>query len=78
LQPRAKAIVRLRNTLLGAAIGAGAGLGIGAGTDAQCSPHCFLGNNLAKAIFTPLGALVGTVVGVAWPTGRWHEIYRSK
>jgi hypothetical protein len=68
---------RLRNTLIGAGVGAGAGLGIGAGSDAGCSPHCFLGNNLGKAIFTPLGALVGAIIGVAWPTGRWHEVYRK-
>ena len=69
---------RLRNTLIGLGIGAGAGLGIGAGSDAGCSPHCFLGNDLGKAIFTPIGAIVGTVVGVAWPTGLWHDIYRVK
>lgn len=69
---------RLRNTLIGLGIGAGAGLGIGAGEDSTCNPHCFLGNNIGKAIFTPLGALVGTIIGVAWPTGRWHEIYRMK
>ena len=69
---------RLRNTLIGLGVGAGAGLGVGAGADAGCSPHCFLGNNLAKAFFTPLGAVIGTIVGVAWPTGLWHEVYRSK
>lgn len=69
---------RLRNTLIGLGVGAGAGLGIGAGTDAQCAPHgCFLGNNIGKEVLTPLGALVGTIVGVAWPTGRWHEVYRK-
>jgi hypothetical protein len=69
---------RLRNTLIGFGVGAGAGLAIGAGEDAQCSPHCFLGNDIGKAIFTPMGAAVGAIVGVAWPTGRWHEIYRVK
>jgi hypothetical protein len=68
---------RLRNTLIGLGIGAGAGLGIGAGSDATCNPHCFLGNNIGKEVLTPLGAIVGTIVGVAWPTGRWHEIYRQ-
>lgn len=68
---------RLRNTLIGLGVGTGAGLGIGAGSDSTCNPHCFLGNNLGKAIFTPLGALVGTIIGVAWPTGLWHEIYRK-
>ena len=68
---------RLRNTLIGLGVGAGAGLGIGAGSDSTCNPHCFLGNNIGKAVFTPIGAIVGTIVGVAWPTGRWHEIYRK-
>jgi hypothetical protein len=68
---------RLRNTLIGLGVGAGAGLGIGAGSDAGCSPHCWFGNDIGKEVLTPLGALVGTIVGVAWPTGRWHEIYRK-
>ena len=25
----------------------------------------------------PLGALIGTVVGVALPTGGWHDVYRA-
>jgi hypothetical protein len=69
---------RLRNALLGAGIGAGAGVGIGAGTDSTCSPHCFLGNNFGKEILTPVGAVVGTLIGIAWPTGLWHEVYRAK
>ena len=31
-----------------------------------------------KAILTPVGAIIGTIVGLAWPTGLWHEVYRSK
>ncbi len=69
---------RKRNTLIGLGIGAGAGLGIGVGVDHQCGYSCFISNNWGKAIFTPLGALIGTIIGVAWPTGYWHEIYRSK
>jgi hypothetical protein len=69
---------RLRNALLGVGIGAGAGLGIGAGMDSTCSPRCFIGNNLGKEIITPIGAIVGTLIGIAWPTGLWHEVYRSK
>jgi hypothetical protein len=67
---------RLRNTLIGLGIGAGAGLGLGAGSDASCNPHCLGGNNIGKEVLTPIGAIVGAIVGVAWPTGRWHEIYR--
>jgi hypothetical protein len=69
---------RKRNTLIGLGIGAGAGLGIGAGLDHGCSNCLFRDDNLGKAVFTPLGALIGTIIGVAWPTGYWHEIYRSK
>ncbi len=70
---------RGRNTLIGLGIGAGAGLAIGAGADSSCAPHnCWFDNNFGKVVFTPLGALVGTIVGVAWPTGGWHEVYRLK
>ena len=69
---------RARNTLIGLGVGAGAGLAIGAGADSACSRDCFLGNNVGKAIFTPLGAIVGTVVGALWPTGGWKDVYRAK
>jgi hypothetical protein len=70
---------RIRNTFIGLAAGAGGGAGIGAGLDAQCAPRgCFISNNLGKEILTPIGAVVGTLIGIAWPTGLWHEIYRAK
>ncbi len=70
---------RVRNTLIGLGLGAGAGLAGGAVEDhSSCAGRCGFGNNLGKVIFTPIGALVGTVVGLAWPTGGWHEVYRSK
>jgi len=69
---------RKRNTLIGLGVGAGAGLGIGAGLDHSCNSSCWFNDNIGKAVFTPLGALIGTVIGVAWPTGGWHEVYRSK
>jgi hypothetical protein len=69
---------RARNTLIGLGIGAGAGVAIGAGADSSCAGRCLFGNNLGKEIFTPIGAIAGTIVGVAWPTGGWHEVYRSK
>jgi hypothetical protein len=67
---------RGRNTLIGLAIGTGAGLAAGAGVDSQRSPGDWL-PNFGKAVFSPLGALIGTVVGVALPTGRWREVYRA-
>jgi hypothetical protein len=30
-----------------------------------------------KVVLTPLGAIIGTVVGVALPTGGWREVYRA-
>ncbi len=69
---------RARNTLIGLGIGAGAGLAIGAATDHGCNGNCFFGNNVGKEILTPFGAIVGTVVGVLWPTGGWKDVYRAK
>jgi len=69
---------RMRNTLIGLGAGAGTGLAIGAGTDASCGGHCWFGNNIGKEVLTPVGAIVGTLIGVAWPTGLWHDVYRSK
>jgi hypothetical protein len=69
---------RARNTLIGAGIGAGAGLAIGAAGDHSCSNDCFISQNFLKETVTPIGAVIGAIVGVAWPTGRWHDVYRSK
>lgn len=71
---------RKRNALIGLGIGAGGGLGIGAGLDQSCNSTgwLFRCNNAGKAIFTPIGAIIGTIIGVAWPTGGWHEVYRSR
>lgn len=67
---------RGRNTLIGLAIGTGAGLAVGAAVDAQAGPGNWL-PNAGKVVFSPLGALIGTVVGVALPTGGWHDVYRA-
>jgi hypothetical protein len=70
---------RKRNTLIGFGVGTGAGVALGAGLDHGCLPRgCFISNNIGKEVFTPLGALIGTIIGVAWPTGYWHEVYRAK
>src|SRR5689334_14807717 len=61
---------RRRNTLIGLGVGAGAGLAIGAGADHSCAADgCFISQNFGKDVFTPLGAIIGTIIGVAWPTG---------
>jgi hypothetical protein len=69
---------RMRNALIGFGIGAGAGAGIGAGADASCTGNCSWFPNLGVEIFTPVGAIVGGVVGAVVPTGGWHEIYRAR
>jgi hypothetical protein len=73
---------RKRNALIGAGIGAGAGAGIGAGMDATCTGVCATGfpkfHNLGIYVFTPLGAIAGTIVGAVLPSGGWHEIYRAR
>lgn len=63
---------RLRNVLLGAAIGAGAGLVIGAAKDASYSED---GEHLAKMLITPIGAGLGAAVGAAFPA--FETIYRA-
>ena len=68
---------RGRNTLIGLAIGAGAGLAMGAGIDSHASHGWLDFPNIGKEVFTPLGALVGTVIGVALPTGGWRDAYRA-
>jgi len=65
---------RGRNTLIGLSIGAAAGLASGAAIDRN--NHGWF-QNLGKEFFTPLGAIVGTVVGVAFPTGGWRVVYRA-
>jgi hypothetical protein len=67
---------RGRNTVIGLAIGTGAGLAAGAGVDSQAS-HSDWFPDAGKVVFTPLGAIIGTVVGVALPTGGWREVYRA-
>jgi hypothetical protein len=67
---------RGRNTLLGLAIGTGAGLAAGAGVDAQAG-HGDWFPYAGKVVFAPLGAIIGTVVGVALPTGGWRKVYRA-
>jgi hypothetical protein len=65
---------RGRNTLIGLAIGTAGGLATGAAIDH--GDHGWF-PNLGKAVFTPIGAIVGTVVGVAIPTGGWRVVYRA-
>jgi hypothetical protein len=65
---------RGRNTLIGLGIGAGVGLGIGVGVDHGFG-HRF---GIGELLGTPIGAVIGTIIGAVWPTGTWHDVYRSK
>jgi hypothetical protein len=67
---------RGRNTLIGLAIGTGAGLAVGAGVDSSAGPGVMF-PNLGKVVFSSAGVLLGTVIGVALPTGKWREVYRA-
>jgi hypothetical protein len=67
---------RGQNTLVGLAIGTGAGLAVGAGLDSQAGPGGFF-PNAGKVVFSPLGAILGTVIGVGLPTGGWRDVYRA-
>ena len=67
---------RGRNTLIGLGVGHPAdGFAAGAGIDHE-TPTAG-SRNAGKAVLTPIGAIIGTVVGVAIPTGGWREVYRA-
>ena len=66
---------RGRNTLIGLGVGAAGGLGIGAGLHHANQTGWF--SDFGKYFLTPIGAIIGTVVGVAIPTGGWREVYRA-
>jgi hypothetical protein len=69
---------RLRHTLIGLGIGAAAGIALGATADARCTGDCIEGKRpLGKEAGLGIGALIGTIVGVALPAGGWHEVYRA-
>ncbi len=63
---------RLRNTLIGGAVGAGAGAGIAAAADQPCSSQGFCIDPIGRGGAAGIGALVGfvggAVVGVLWPS----------
>jgi hypothetical protein len=69
---------RLRHTLIGLGIGAAAGIALGAAADARCTGDCIEGKTpLGKEAGTGIGALIGTIIGVALPGGGWREVYRA-
>ena len=67
---------RGRNTLIGLAVGTGVGLTAGAVADSRAGPGLWV-PAAGKIVFSPMGAIIGTVIGVALPTGGWREVYRA-
>lgn len=63
---------RLRNALIGMAVGAAAGLAAGALVDRSFSED---NENIAKAIFVPAGIGAGAALGAAFPG--FETIYRA-
>ena len=63
---------RLRNVLIGLAIGGAAGLAIGAAVDSSFRQE----THISKAIITPIGIGAGAAMGAAIPG--YQTIYRAK
>lgn len=65
---------RVRNTLIGAAIGGGAGLAIGAMADKRFSNEGR--EHIGKTLFAPIGLGVGAGLGAAMPA--FETVYRAQ
>jgi hypothetical protein len=63
--------------LIGLGIGAGVGFGVGAGAS-TCRELCIGGKRLPEEVFTPLGAILGGIIGALIPSGGWREVYRAQ
>jgi len=66
---------RLRNTLLGTAIGGAAGAGVAASGDNSGSAF---GSGGAVALGLIGGSALGAVVGAVMPAGGWRDVYRAR
>ena len=67
---------RLRNGMIGLAVGAGAGLGVGLATTQNGSNGWGTLNADVRAGLTAAGGFVGFVIGVLLPSGGWHTVYK--
>ncbi len=71
---------RVRNTFVGLGVGSAAGLGVGviAGRASDCNQGflCGLGTAIGAAAGLAIGLVGGAIIGAAWHTGGWREVYR--
>jgi hypothetical protein len=68
---------RLRNAMIGLGVGTAAGIaaGFGYGYCSEQGNWCHLDEGIDSAIGGGIGLVVGTAVGLLWPTGGWRKIY---
>lgn len=67
---------RVRNAFIGLGVGLVAGIGIGLATASRCQGEiCGIAAGAGVVAVGGLGMVVGTVAGVAWPTGGWRQVY---
>jgi hypothetical protein len=78
---------RGRHMLIGMAVGAGTGLAVGAIGDHVIHDRPCTGtgwcvgpdlSNVGKMVLTPVGAVVGALVGMALPSQGWTDLYQSR
>jgi hypothetical protein len=72
---------RGRNALIGLAVGAGAGVVVGVASPELGQGKCAQGsciNAESAALAGFVGAVAGTGLGAAMPTGGWHDVYRAR
>ena len=67
---------RGRNAVIGLAVGAGVGLAIGFAIRGGANQLKVVSNGAVEGGSTAVVAILGTVVGVAIPTGGWRAVYR--
>ncbi len=71
---------RGRNALIGLAVGASAGVIVAVASPELGTGRCAQGscvNATSMSLAGTLGAVVGAGLGAAFPTGRWHDVYRA-
>ena len=67
---------RGRNALIGLAVGAGVGLAIGFAIRGGSGQLKIVPDGAVEGGSAAVGAILGTIVGVAIPSGGWRAVYR--